>query len=60
MLTREVQPFVERVQQFLKVRKSTVELGIHGRNDSYTAVAISRRALSLGVKQVQGAMNGYG
>ena len=60
MLPHEVQPIIERVQQFLKERDSKVDLGIHAHNDSETAVANSLLALSLGVKQVQGTMNGYG
>ncbi len=60
MLPHEVQPIIERVQSFIKERGSNVELGIHAHNDSETAVANSLLALSLGVKQVQGTMNGYG
>jgi 2-isopropylmalate synthase len=60
MLPHEVQPIIERVQQFIKERGAKVELGIHAHNDSETAVANSLLALSLGVKQVQGTMNGYG
>lgn len=60
LLPQEVPPIVERVQQFLKERGSTVDLGIHAHNDSETAVANSLLALSMGVTQVQGTMNGYG
>ena len=60
MLPHELPPIIERVQSFLKERNSTVELGIHAHNDSETAVANSLLALSLGVKQVQGTINGYG
>jgi len=60
MLPHEVQPIIERVQSFIAERGSHVELGIHAHNDSETAVANSLLALSLGVKQVQGTMNGYG
>jgi len=60
MLPHEVQPIVERVKSFLAERGSNVKLGIHAHNDSETAVANSLLALSLGVTQVQGTMNGYG
>ncbi|MBU1138073.1 MAG: citramalate synthase [Proteobacteria bacterium] len=60
MLPHEVQPIIESVQRFIKERGAVVELGIHAHNDSETAVANSLLALSLGVKQVQGTMNGYG
>lgn len=60
MLPQEVQPIVERVQQFIRERGAKVELGIHAHNDSETAVANSLLAVSLGVRQVQGTMNGYG
>lgn len=60
MLPHEVQPIIERVQQFVAEQGADVELGIHAHNDSETAVANSLLALSLGVKQVQGTMNGYG
>ncbi|MFH2122385.1 MAG: citramalate synthase [Pseudomonadota bacterium] len=60
MLPHEVQPIVERVQQFIRERGAKVELGIHAHNDSETAVANSLLAVSLGVRQVQGTMNGYG
>ncbi len=60
MLPHELPPILERVQDFLKDRNSDVELGIHAHNDSETAVANSLLALSLGVKQVQGTINGYG
>ncbi len=59
-LPQEVQPIIERVQLFVKDRGASVNLGIHAHNDSETAVANSLIALSLGVRQVQGTMNGYG
>ena len=60
MLPHEVQPIIERVQDFIKERCDRVDIGIHAHNDSETAVANSLLALSLGVMQVQGTMNGYG
>ena len=60
MLPHEVQPIIERVQGFVKDQGRNVDIGIHAHNDSETAVANSLLALSLGVKQVQGTMNGYG
>ncbi len=60
MLPHELPPILERVQGYIKERNAAVDLGIHSHNDSETAVANSLLALSLGVKQVQGTMNGYG
>ncbi|MCX5870478.1 MAG: citramalate synthase [Deltaproteobacteria bacterium] len=60
MLPQEVQPIIERVQLFIQDRGAKVDLGIHAHNDSETAVANSLLALSLGVRQVQGTINGYG
>jgi 2-isopropylmalate synthase len=60
MLPHEVQPIIERVQFFVQERGSSVNLGIHAHNDSETAVANSLLAISLGVRQVQGTINGYG
>ncbi|MBC8208125.1 MAG: citramalate synthase [Desulfobulbaceae bacterium] len=60
MLPQEVQPIISRVQQYVADRGADVNLGIHAHNDSETAVANSLIALSMGVKQVQGTMNGYG
>lgn len=60
MLPHEVQPIIERVQRFVDERGANVHLGIHAHNDSETAVANSLLAMSLGVRQVQGTINGYG
>lgn len=60
MLPHEVQPIIRAVQAFIEERGVAVDLGIHAHNDSETAVANSLLAMSLGVKQVQGTMNGYG
>jgi 2-isopropylmalate synthase len=60
MLPHEVQPIIKRVQSFIAEQGAKVDLGIHAHNDSETAVANSLLAISLGVKQVQGTMNGYG
>lgn len=60
MLPHEVQPIIERVQAFVRERGAKVNLGIHAHNDSETAVANSLLAMSLGVRQVQGTINGYG
>jgi len=60
MLPHEVQAIIERVQIFIAEHGAHVTLGIHAHNDSETAVANSLLALNLGVKQVQGTMNGYG
>ena len=60
MLPHEIPPIIEKVKQYLKGLNSDVKLGIHSHNDSETAVANSLLAISLGVQQVQGTMNGYG
>lgn len=59
-LPHEIQSIICEVQKYLKEKKSEVKLGIHSHNDSETAVANSLLALSLGVNQVQGTINGYG
>jgi 2-isopropylmalate synthase len=59
-LPHEIQPIIEKVKQYLKGLNSNVKLGIHSHNDSETAVANTLLAVSLGVQQVQGTMNGYG
>ncbi len=59
-LPHEVQSILGQVQEYLKEEESEVKLGIHSHNDSESAVANSLIALSLGVDQVQGTINGYG
>jgi len=59
-LPHEIPPIIQRVQQYFKEQGKEVKLGIHSHNDSETAVANSLIAVSMGVKQVQGTMNGYG
>lgn len=59
-LPHEIAPIVEQVKNFLKEKKMGVKLGIHAHNDSETAVANSLMAVSLGVTQVQGTINGFG
>jgi len=59
-LPHEVPAIVQRVQTHLKELSSDVKLGIHSHNDSETAVANSLLAVSLGIKQVQGTINGFG
>jgi 2-isopropylmalate synthase len=54
-LPQDIAPTVEAVSS----RIDTV-LGVHFHNDSDCAVANSLTALSLGVHQVQGCINGYG
>lgn len=60
MLPHEIAPILEKVQLYLKGLNRSVKLGIHSHNDSETAVANSLLAVSHGVQQVQGTMNGYG
>lgn len=59
-LPQEIAPIIERVKSYLQEKKAQVKLGIHSHNDSETAVANSLLAVSLGVSQVQGTINGYG
>jgi len=59
-LPNELQPIIERVQQFLATIEADVKLGIHSHNDSETAVANALMAISLGANHVQGTINGYG
>ena len=59
-LPHEISPIIKKVKQYLKGLNSSVKLGIHSHNDSESAVANSLLAVSLGVQQVQGTINGYG
>ena len=59
-LPHEIPAIIQRVQTYLKELSSDVKLGIHSHNDSETAVANSLLAVSLGIKQVQGTINGFG
>ncbi|NOQ45528.1 MAG: citramalate synthase, partial [Desulfobulbaceae bacterium] len=59
-LPHEIPPIMERVRQYLEEQGSDAALGIHPHNDSETAVANALLAVSLGVNQVQGTINGYG
>jgi len=60
LLPHELAPIIKNVQSFIKEKGSHIELGIHAHNDSETAVANSLIAIDLGIKQVQGTINGYG
>ena len=55
LLTAELADIVARVRSEI-----TTPLGIHCHNDADVAVANSLAALSAGVTQVQGTINGYG
>ena len=59
-LPHEIAPIVNRVKDYLKELGAMVKLGIHTHNDSETAVANALLAVSMGITQVQGTMNGYG
>ena len=59
-LPHEIIPIIERVKAYLKETGAKVKLGIHAHNDSEAAVANSLLAVSLGITQVQGTINGYG
>lgn len=55
-LLHEITDTLERVQEALP----GAELGVHFHNDAGCAVASSLAAVRLGVRQVQGCINGYG
>jgi 2-isopropylmalate synthase len=59
-LPHELPPIIERVKLFLDGHGKKVKIGIHPHNDSETAVANSLLAVSCGVDQVQGTINGFG
>ncbi len=59
-LPHEIAPIIEQVKKYLEEQESSVKLGIHSHNDSETAVANSLMAISLGITQVQGTINGFG
>jgi 2-isopropylmalate synthase len=59
-LPHEIPAIIERVKEFLQEQGSSVQLGIHPHNDSETGVANALLGVSLGVRQVQGTINGYG
>ncbi len=59
-LPHELSKILSTLQDHLKTRGNTVKIGIHTHNDSEVAVANSLVALSMGVDQVQGTINGYG
>jgi 2-isopropylmalate synthase len=54
-LPREIMAVVDTVR-----KQTTVPLGIHAHNDGELAVANTLAAVSAGVSQVQGTINGYG
>lgn len=54
-LTSEVIDIIKEVKKTIKI-----PLGIHAHNDSDLAVANSLAAVELGIKHVQGTINGYG
>lgn len=59
-LTHEIQTIVTSITEFLEDIGSNITLGIHAHNDSESAVANSIMAVTCGVKQVQGTINGFG
>lgn len=60
LLPHELIPIIKSVQAFLDEKGFEIDLGIHAHNDSETAVANSIIAVDLGIKQIQGTINGYG
>ena len=59
-LPQEIPPIIDTMREFLAGLDAQVKIGIHTHNDSEVAVANSLIALSQGVDQVQGTINGYG
>jgi len=56
----DISDIIEAVKALVKSKGDSVTLGIHAHNDSETAVANSLIAVSSGVTQVQGTINGFG
>ncbi|MFC1704836.1 citramalate synthase, partial [Nanoarchaeota archaeon] len=59
-LPDDVNQILNEVNIFLKKEKINAELGVHMHNDSGCGVANSLRAVSLGITQVHGTINGIG
>ena len=59
-LPTEVSEIIDVVQKFFKDKGKNPNLGIHSHNDSECAVANSLVAVSKGICQVQGTINGFG
>lgn len=59
-LPNEIAEIVAATQKYLTSMGKSMPLGIHAHNDTETAVANSLVAVSLGVTQVQGTINGFG
>jgi 2-isopropylmalate synthase len=59
-LPYEISTMVAKVKKHLKMRGSSIPIGIHAHNDTETAVANSLMAIAKGVVHVQGTMNGFG
>ena len=59
-LPHELPAILAEVQDFITGLNYKVTLGIHSHNDSECAVANALIAVSAGVQQVQGTINGFG
>ncbi len=59
-LPHELIEIITEVKAHFSREANDIALGIHAHNDAETAVANSLLAVSLGIGQVQGTMNGYG
>ncbi|WP_028584513.1 citramalate synthase [Desulfogranum mediterraneum] len=59
-LPQEIPAIITEVQAFMERQPRPVKLGIHAHNDSETAVANALISVDLGVRQVQGTINGFG
>jgi 2-isopropylmalate synthase len=59
-LPSQIIKMVEAVKKHLADTNQNIDLGIHAHNDSEAAVANSLLAVSLGISQIQGTINGFG
>jgi 2-isopropylmalate synthase len=59
-LPDEVQKIIKELKKFMEGAGLKTKLGVHFHNDSGTSVANSLLAVALGVKEVQGTINGFG
>lgn len=60
MMTDELIETIKKTKEFMESKKIDAELGIHCHNDSGLAVANTLAAVDLGIKHIQGTINGIG
>lgn len=59
-LPSEIKEIITKTKDFLEENNIDIELGIHCHNDSGLAVANTLEAINLGIKHIQGTINGLG